>query len=54
MVQGKAKDVTIEPPAATVAHVSSENSAEINDDTHPQHKEQEKATLTIVQEFPKK
>jgi len=55
MVQGKAKDFTIEPPAATVSqHVAREKSAEINDDSHPQHKEEEKTTLTVVQEFPKK
>jgi len=49
MVQGKAKDFTIEAPVATVSHhVSGEKSAEINDDSHPQHKAEEKTTLTIV------
>jgi len=49
MVQGKAKDFTIEAPVATVSHhVTGEKSAEINDASHPQHKEEEKDTLTIV------
>ena len=57
MVQGKAdsKDFTMEPPVSTVAPAASgDKKSEINDESHPQHKEAEKETLTIVQEFPKK
>ena len=55
MVQGKAKDFTLEAPAATVSHhVSGEKATEINDEAHPSSKDEEKTTLTIVQEFPKK
>ena len=49
MVQGKAKDFSIEAPTAVVSHhVAGKKTVEINDASHPQQKGEEKTTLTIV------
>ena len=56
MVQGTAKDVTVEAPNSEVAahHVSGEKKVEINPFSHDADHGGEGTTLTIVQDFPKK